>query len=66
MQGRRRARTHSGVADLITIWDIQVWGDLLGDRIGHRQSHETIKGQSDVKGEAEHGEVLIVEFVTSK
>ena len=62
----RRGRTYGGEADLIAFWDVEVWGDLLGDGVGYRQGFETTEGQGGEKGEAKHGGLLISEFVNSK
>lgn len=64
--GLRTARTYGGEADLVTVRDGWVGGDLLGDGVGRRQGFETTEGQSGEKGQAEHGELSMSEFGNSE
>lgn len=50
--GKNRRKTHGSKADLITIWDVQVWGDLLSDGSGYGQGLHNSKDQNAEKGDA--------------
>ena len=57
--GGRRARTHSGISDLVAIRDVGVGGDLLRDGSGCREGTETPESESGEKGDAEHSGLLL-------